>query len=155
MMQSISISQAERTRVEGWRVDCANVLDESATSSRTADQDQASAATEPGYLFEGQLSQVGKQNACNLGYKTPDTPPCLTHPLQGALLHSHMQALAVQCWQSSCQDHLQCQSTASCCISFFLTPTHHSFSQCLRVVKTSYPLFHQLNHLYTISQPQK
>jgi len=48
-------------------VDCAKVLDEPATSSRTANQDQASAATEPGYLFEGQLSQVSKRNACNLG----------------------------------------------------------------------------------------
>ncbi len=65
-MQSIFISEADCRRVEGWRVDCANVLDESATSSRTSDQAQASAATEPGYLFEGQLSQVSKQNACNL-----------------------------------------------------------------------------------------
>ena len=70
-MQSVFVSEAERTCVEGWRVDCAIVLDESATPSRTPDEAQASAATEPGYLFEGQLSQVGKQNACNLGYKTP------------------------------------------------------------------------------------
>lgn len=66
-MQSIFISEADRRRVDGWQVDCANVLDESATSSHTADPDQASAAMESGYLFEGQLSQVGKQNACNLG----------------------------------------------------------------------------------------
>ena len=66
-MQSGFTSEAERTRVEGWRVDCANVLNESAMSSHTLDQAQASAATEPGYLFEGQLSQVGKQNACNRG----------------------------------------------------------------------------------------
>ena len=66
-MQSVFLSEAERTRIEGWRVDCANFLNESATSSRTADQNQASAATEPGYLFEGQLSQVSKQNACNSG----------------------------------------------------------------------------------------
>ncbi|DBB00685.1 TPA: hypothetical protein ACH3X3_002358 [Trebouxia sp. C0006] len=57
-MQSVFVSEAERTCVEGWRVDCAIVLDESATPSRTPDQAQASAATEPGYLFEGQLSQA-------------------------------------------------------------------------------------------------
>lgn len=66
-MQSIFVSEAESKRVEGWRVDCANVLNESATSSRTPDQAQASAATESGYLFEGQLSQVSKRNACSLG----------------------------------------------------------------------------------------
>lgn len=61
-LQGVFTSEAARKRLHGWQLDCATVLDEPATSSQAADdQNQASAAPEPGYLFEGQLSQVSKQ----------------------------------------------------------------------------------------------
>lgn len=60
-LQGVFTSEADCKRLHGWRLDCATVLDEPATSSQAADnQNQASAALESGYLFEGQLSQVSK-----------------------------------------------------------------------------------------------
>ena len=56
------MADADCKRLQTWQRECADVLDEPATSSQAADNaDQQSAALpnqQPGYLFEGQLSQV-------------------------------------------------------------------------------------------------
>ena len=62
VLQKLSVGDADCKRLQSWQRDCADVLDEPATSSQAADNaDQQAAVTssqQPGYLFEGQLSQV-------------------------------------------------------------------------------------------------
>lgn len=59
-LQGILTSEVDQRLIKTWQTDCANILDEPASSTQAADTDQHSHATsQSGYLFEGQLSQVG------------------------------------------------------------------------------------------------
>lgn len=57
--QGILTSEVDQRLIKTWQTDCANILDEPASSAQAADTDQHSHATsQSGYLFEGQLSQA-------------------------------------------------------------------------------------------------
>ena len=71
-MQGVAVTQEDRRKLQAWRRECASILDEPATTAGIAAQrDMAaapSAASEAGYLFEGQLSQV---SSCITGVSCP------------------------------------------------------------------------------------